>query len=365
MKLLFIKGDNVWNVRMAKYFDYFSHRGDRVRFWGWDREDRNPQYKGVLTTYLLSGGGFGGRKLLFYYPLWMLKLFIKALLFRKEEDELIIAVNFDAALPLYLSSIFKSRRYVYEIHDEFALSYKLPSLVKKAIQRIDRAIMRKAYFVIHVDNNRVKDNLSTNIVIENSPIDVISQDSRDYSDLEHTFAVIGNISSSRGISSIAEFASSNPNVKILLVGKFYNAELKKSLLEIKNIEYRDYMPQKELFMLLKKCCAIFSLYDPSLEINRLAASNKVYDAMMLGVPVITNSEVVNSKFIADSEVGLVVSYQYDETWSVLSDPRFINRAVKLGKNGRKLYIEEYRFDKLIENRLLPLLQNYETNHTRP
>lgn len=69
--------------------------------------------------------------------------------------------------------------------------------------------------------------------------------------------------------------------------------------------YYDRMPQAELFDKLIDCCGIFSLYDPKLEINRLAASNKVYDAMMLGIPVITNPEVTNSVLLKNMGLALL------------------------------------------------------------
>lgn len=365
MKLLFIKGDNALNVRMAKYFDFFGKRGDQCLFWGWDRDKSSPINEYVSrTTYLLSGGGFGGKKLLLYYPIWMIILFFKVLL-TKNQHAIIVVVNFDAALPVYIASLFRRIPYIYEVHDEFAISYHLPSAIKKVIRILDHAIMRKSDFVIHVDSNRVNYSECRSIVLENSPADTIQQVERDYAEVENIFAVIGNISTGRGINSIRKFAYENPTIRILLVGKFYDPALKTSLLNLPNIEYQEYMPQDKLFSLLRTCSAIFSLYDPSLEVNRLAASNKVYDAMMLGIPVITNPEVINSRFIKEEEIGIIVDYEYNETWDVLVRPDFIDIARKLGRNGRKLYLNRYRFDKLIEQRLLPELLKHEADHTRP
>ena len=117
------------------------------------------------------------------------------------------------------------------------------------------------------------------------------------------------------------------------------------------------MAQEDLFEKIIDCCGIFSLYDPQLEINRLAASNKVYDAMMLGIPVITNPEVANSAFIKEHEVGVVVDYKFNERWDFLSDSKFVEFATTIGKNGRNLYLKEYRFEKMLENRLLPLINS--------
>lgn len=356
MKVLFIKGDDISNVRLSKFLHYFKAKGSPALFWGWDRQGRNPQEKDAAAcSYLLKGGGFGGRKLILYYPIWMLVVFLKALVY-DFKGITVIAVNFDSAFPVYLASRLRGFKYIYEIRDEFALSYAFPAPVKRLIQRIDRRIMRNARFVIHVDHNRVTYSRCRYVVIENSPTDAIQEETRDYHELTRTFAVIGNISAGRGIEPIAVFAEHNPGVKVLLVGKFYDERLKKRLTALRNVEYHDYMPQSELFKLLRKCCAIFSLYNPALEINRLAASNKVYDAMMLGIPVITNKEVVNSKFIEEQRIGLVIDYDYDETWKALEADNFLEKAKETGKRGRALYLREYQFDRLLDNRLLPLLE---------
>ena len=113
--------------------------------------------------------------------------------------------------------------------------------------------------------------------------------------------------------------------------------------------------QNKLFEYLRHCCGIFSLYNPVLEINRLAASNKVYDAMMMGIPVITNPEVINSKKIKEYNVGIIVDYVFNSSWDILKSPNWLNDCKRIGKNGRKIYLEQYEFKKLVEERLLPIL----------
>lgn len=357
LKFLFIKGDDATNVRLSKFIECLTKLGHGVSFWGWDRSlKKAAPHQLSDCRYLISGGGFGGGKVAIRYPLWMFKLFIMSLFSSDLRGKSIVAVNFDAALPIFLACGIRRIPYIYEIHDEFALSYKFPQWLKNIIRRIDQAIMRNASLVIHVDNNRITYPHCRHVVIENAPEDYWRGSTRSYASISYKFAVVGNISTGRGITSIYDFASRNQSVKILLVGKFYNDELKKLLLSLDNIEYHDYMPQQELFRKMEDCCAIFSLYDPSLEINRLAASNKVYDAMMMGIPVITNKEVINSKFILEKQIGLVLNYQCDETWDILSSGNFLSFAIEAGRRGRELYLNEYQFSQMISNKMIPLLK---------
>lgn len=353
MEILFVKGDNVSNVRLSKYFSCLVKEGVNVSFWGWDRlsESKNSS---LLTSceYLLSGGGFGGKILPILYLVWMFKVFIKALCSKGIRTKNIIAINFDSAFPIFIASKIRRFNFIYEVHDEFALSYNFPVFIKAFIRWLDHRIMSASLFVIHVDENRVNYKKCLSVIIENSPEDYFNSEERNYDYLERCFAVIGNISRTRGIDQIYEFAKRNSDITIMVVGKFYDQSFKDKLLRLTNIEYYDYMPQDELFSKMEKCCAIFSLYDPCLEINRLAASNKVYDAMMMGIPVITNHEVINSSFIEENEVGIVVDYKFNETWEQFAKENFLSLSKDIGKKGRTLYLKAYRFDILVRERLL-------------
>lgn len=356
MKILFVKGDTVINVRLSKFIKFFRSKDIPVCFWGWDRSNTDTQSDDLNELqYLLKGGGFG-KKVALYYPLWMLKVFWRALFSNSIKDFNVVAVNFDSALPIFLASIIRRFSYIYEIRDEFALSYNFSPFLKGVIRKIDHVLMRNASFVIHVDANRVTYEKCKYIIIENSPEDYYKGGKRSYNGLQLQYAVIGNMTETRGIDQVYEFAKVHDNVSILLVGSIHNDELKSELLSLKNVEYHDFMPQRELYSLMGGCCGIFSLFDPCLEINRLAASNKVYDAMMLGIPVITNKEVLNSDYIVKNECGLIVNYRYDHSWDCLAEPSFLERAKLMGEKGREIYLRNYQFDALVEDRLLPLLQ---------
>lgn len=353
--ILYIKGSLFNDVRLQKFFKFFKSKNIDVYFWGWNRtKKKDKEHSNV--SYLLSGGGHGGNLLFLYYPLWMFVVFVKLLFAKKISRYNIIAINFECGLPIYCVSKIRSISYVYEIYDEFAISHNFPIWLQKIISMFDHKVMDNAKFVIHVDKNRLTYDKCKSIIIENTPYDFYNGKKRDYNSLTHKFAIIGLLSKTRGLEQIYLFARSHPNISFILAGTFYDSTCKKEIQALPNVVSYEKMPQTELFSKLTDCCGIFSLYDPQIKINTLAASNKVYDAMMLGIPVITNPEVVNSSFILKNEIGVVVNYNYDETWTELGSDDFVSTAKYLGSKGRKLYISKYLFDNLVENKLLPLLE---------
>ena len=358
MKFLFIKGDSLRNVRLNKFISCLTRIGHAVSFWGWDRASTNQTDDRLAECrYLCSGGEFG-KSAIWRYPIWMCKVFWAVLFRRGIKECQIVAVNFDSALPVCLAGLIRRVRFIYEIRDEFALSYNFPSWLKRCILAIDHWIIRRARFVLHVDTNRITYDKGKFVVIENAPEDYWNGRDRSYANMRPIFAVVGNLSHGRGLKEICKFAKRNKHVTILVAGTLYDQESRNILKTIENMIYKERMPQKELFRCMENCCGIFSLYDPSLEINRLAASNKVYDAMMMGIPVITNKDVQNSKYIHEMGVGIIVDYEYNESWRALESKDFMQRAVRIGSKGRQLYLAKYQFDRMIEERFIPAVLKY-------
>ena len=353
--ILYIKGSSSRDVRLRKFLYYFINNNMKVSFWGWDRNCENQMIDGVSTKYIHHGGSRSKKQAMINYLIWMIKLFFKLLFTKNLKKYNIIAINFDSCFPIYVISKIRKIKFFYEVYDEFALSYNFSSRIKNVIRKLDHKIMDQATKVIHVDSNRCLYDKKY-IIIENTPYDFLNGVERDYSQLERTFAIIGYFSPTRGLDQIYKFAKNNPQLNFLLVGVFANnEEYKEKFSNLNNVIRHDFMPQEKLFELMLSCCAIFSLYNPAIEINKLAASNKVYDAMMLGIPVITNKEVINSKFILENKIGFVINYECDATWDILINDNFLDMCKTLGKNGRKLYLKDYLFGNLVKNRLLPEL----------
>ena len=170
--IIYIKGSDIYDVRLQKFLKFFVERRSALSFWGWTRLKENKTMQGVTVEYLLAGGGYGKRKkLFFYYFLWVFLVFVKCLR-TNLKDVMVIAIDFDSALPVYLASKMKKINFFYEVYDDFALRYKFPGFVKRIVHRIDTNIMKKSMCVIHVDANRVLFKECNWIVIENTPTDI-------------------------------------------------------------------------------------------------------------------------------------------------------------------------------------------------
>lgn len=365
--IIFIKACSIKNTRLLKMASFFHKEGYSLHFIGWDREREKESESPLFTniSYIYSGGGFGSgdlSMLILHYLIFQIKLFFHLFLINnKIKNKIYFAINFDVAFIVYCVSLIRpSIKYFYEIRDEFSKTYRIPRVFLPLFNIIEKKIRNRAIKTIHVDVNRVAKFDRNYLVINNSPFDFYKN--KPYiPQLKKSFAVTGYLNYTRGLSEILNFANSNEDYTFYVIGRFIDQKTKKRFLELPNIQVYDYMPQDEVFNIISECRGIFSLYEPSLEINRLAASNKLYDAMMLGIPVIVNKEIVASTFVDKYNIGFSIDYFYNETWSTLIDSNLSDFQIK-GMNGRKLYLSSYEFGTQLSNILLPLIDDIFTHN---
>ncbi len=343
--ILLVKASNVDDVRLQKYIQTLNNREYNLTFIGWERQKRTEPNENIELKYILSGFNSSKLKLLIGYTCWVCCVFFY-LLFNYKKYNIVYSVDFESTLPVYLVSKLFNVQYIYDMYDEFAIRYNFPEIVKVLLKKIDFQIKKNAIKVIHVDQNRVDKNDTNYLIIENSPFDFFNGEFI-ASNFEKQIAVTGLLSSRRGINEIYKFALDNKDITFVLIGEFpsYETDFQIKIKNLENFKIFSKMSQFDVFNKIRNCSAIMALYDADIEINRKAASNKLYDAMMLGIPVISNIGIEMSDFIEKEKIGLVVDYNYDKNnWQPIID--LINSKeslISISKKSRELYINNYSF----------------------
>lgn len=326
------------HVRVAKFIKYFSIKKYNLSIWSWRRR-RDILSCDPRESYILTGGGYGGWGLIFYYPIWVLIIFFRTLFVGNSRENMFFVIDFDSALPVWLASLInKNIAYCYDIHDDFELRYNFPRFVSFLVREVDYLIKNRARLIIHVDESRIRPRDKNFIVIRNAPPDY--KGVRFPKSDKKTFAVTGLIAKTRGIDSILQFAIDNPHCNFLCAGELLD-DSARYFSTLSNVNYLGVLNQEVLFNKIESVDFIFSLYDPALEINRVAASNKLYDAIMLGIPVVVNNGLVVSDWVREGDFGVVVNFHYDHSWDrLLCGSEYIS---VMGQNGRRIYLERFSY----------------------
>lgn len=352
MKILMVKASNCRDVRLQKYKEVLAEENN-LYFVGWNRflnEDKYFLEKFDSIDYLLNGWSSSKIKILFGTFIWFLLLII-FILKNKNKYEVVYCADFEAAFPVWIVKKFGVNiKYIYDIYDEVELRYNYGSFVKRTLKLIDKNIKKDSFINIYVDKIRLDraEVGEKNYIIENSPLDFYSGNYKK-GKVNKTFVVSGYLTKMRGIESIYEFAKDKIDYKFIVVGRFNDNVLKNKILSLKNVEFYDFIPQHKLFELIKDSFAIFSLYDPTVEINLKAASNKLYDSLMLGIPVIVNKEIYAAKFVEDNFIGITVPYIYDKNIWDQGVNDLIGNLNRYSGSCRQLFEDKYDFEEKVKH----------------
>lgn len=333
-------------VHVDKLLPSLVEFGYDVTFFGWDREKKFPRYcieRGVKYKMIFRGWGFANKSLIFGIPLFIIKMSYILSFLKKNDFPIIMAIDFDAALPQSIAIFINKIPFIYNIRDNFSMRTTMPNFLRKSVFSIDKYIINKSTNIIIPDLNRV--NL-VHLHLVNSKIFVINNGALDISppdnlkkDPYFTIYAMGYLLKTRGILLLLDLAEIMPNIKIILAGDIKEEEVSFKIETLPNVEFKGRLIPEKALELCYEADLIYTFYDPVSEINRKAASNKWFDAMMSGKPILVNEEVEKSSWIIENKIGY--SCKYGDTLILKNKIKEImdnpDDAKNRGNNGRKLF----------------------------
>ncbi|WP_304327684.1 glycosyltransferase [Candidatus Culexarchaeum yellowstonense] len=333
----------------------------RIIALGWDREANNDLfwYNGkIAVKHLRLKAPYGKIWLVFYYPLFWVWVLINLIIYR---PRIVYSCNLDTLIPSYVFRILFPAKLVFDSFDKYAMAF-IPSnyhVIYTFADMLENMLSSKADALITVSKERLatfgryKPKYSE--VIMNCPEDMLGKIQKNLSHLHvndvFTLVYAGIICYDRGLLLLAHAIREVKGTRLILAGRIMQDI--RQLLQNPNIQYIGMLEYSKALELQGMADAIPILYDPKIPINRVANPNKLFEAMMLGVPVITN---VCKGIVEETGCGLVVEYNYKSVKKALqylaSHPEV---RKKMGANGRKAFEEKYNWN-LMEEKLLRLCQ---------
>ncbi len=375
MKRIIIVRSNQINPdpRVEKIAETLCRAGFEVSVLSWNRNDFSlpdvevkilnaSKYKIIRKRIPAQFGG--GIKNLFSLFLWQIFL-MYWLIKNRFNYELIYACDFDTVLPAILMKLIFKKKLIYDVFDYYVDSFKVPSIFKPIIKKLDKWSMIVCDKLIICDENRVEqiayNNLEKITVIPNSPKDLLSyfdnsNNLRYYRKNDNfTLAYVGILQEGRFLVEMIEIFKKNFDWNLIIAGFGPLEEyIKKSVTA--NITFLGKLSYIEAMRLYYESDAIFAIYNPRVPNHKFSSPNKVFEAMMLSKPIIVAKGTGIDKFVEKYKIGLSVDYndikEVEEVIIRLNNKEY---QLELGLNGRSLYEKEYKWEKL-ERRLLDVIE---------
>src|SRR4030042_6584564 len=195
-------------------------------------------------------------------------------------------------------------------------------------------------------------------IIYNSPEDIgrkfPSRDQAKVGDLR--LAYIGLLQVERGLMEILYVLKGPPEWQLDLAGfGGEEAAILAAAAQMPNVSWHGRVSYQQALQLSAAADVLFATYDPSIANHKYSSPNKIYEAMMLGKPIIVAAGTNMDRIIGEANCGCVVPYgdvpNLEKTLlSLASDPDMVQ---KLGQNARQAY--ETRYDWAIMSKRLTQL----------
>lgn len=358
--VLFVRTDAATlEPRILKESSSLARAGYRVRVLGWDRRRAYPAQEtvdGVTFVRSRIRAPYGSKALALVLPLFWFRALAEIVRVR---PAVVHACDLDGYVPAIFGAALVRSALVYDIFDMFAEKVTgLPAWLRRAIGAVDRFLMRRADAVIVTDTTRraLIDHVPLRRleVVMNVPPTVPGVPlPRAEGPLRVCFT--GNIHEHRGLMFMADALRGLEGVEAVFAGWPTRKRDEDYLRAQSHIRYLGKLPYAESLALAARSDVCLAFYDPKLPINALASSNKVFEAMAVHRPVVTNRETTMAPLVEEAQCGLLVPYgdvgALRRSLVVLRDDPELRQ--RLGANGMAAFRRAYNWD-VMEERLLGL-----------
>lgn len=369
MNILILRSNPIApDPRVEKIARVLLNQGWKVELVGWDRTAEMPAAEetalGMIHRLPIRapfGSGLGNLPQLIR---WQIGL-VRWLIGHHHQFDVIHACDFDTVLPALILHWFYKKKLVYDIFDFYADHLRrTPALIKKIIRKIDLWVIGQADAVILVDESRREQIGGSKprrlTVIYNSPEDWIPSDfpqtDENSSKIRLRLAYVGLLQRERGLFALLDVLSSHPDWRLELAGFGGDQdEILEKIKSMNNVRWHGRISYEAALRLSAAADVLIATYDPTIANHRYSSPNKIFEAMMLGRPIIVAENTNIDRIVQRYNNGIVVPYgdcaALEQALIRLAlDPQ---AREQMGHNGRLAYEKEYGWH-IMRERLIQL-----------
>lgn len=317
-----------------------------------------PNYE--ISIKSKPGKGLSNIFQLFFYQIvlfcWLLK--------NRDKYDFIHAFDLDVGLPVFLLSKLTRKKYVYHILDFYSDSRSaLPVFLRSTIRKIEYLVINNAEATIVCTEDRINQIHGSKpkklVVIHNAPSisvgikKLLNEKSVSKEDRESiVLTYVGGLSNTRFIKEVIEVIKKYPQITLNLAGMGKLTDHVKAMCsKFKNINYYGMIDYIDAIKLYLKTDFMFAIYDPNIPNHKYSAPNKVYEAMLLGKPIIVAKGTGIDRIVVDNNMGLVINYSKEDFENIIRS--IIEKRIdgrELGENASHAY-NKYSWEEM-KNRLI-------------
>src|SRR5213593_320926 len=345
--------------RLAKEAATLAREGYEVHAVLWDRERAfraEETRDGIRIHRYQLLAPEGQPELAALLPRWWWYAFRRVASLR---PDVVHAVDFDTIVPGYAAARFAGgAKVVYDIFDFYAemVTADVPPRIRHALTMWERAMIGKADLGILPDMRRREQfgTVRPKRLVEIMNVPENRGVAGKTEDPDHFVVFYGGmISKDRGLIDLV-VACEATGARLIVAGHGPDeAALLNTIESSPASTYLGTIPYDEVLERTATCDVVAALYDQSVPNNRLAAPNKLFEAMMFSKPVLASEGTAAADIVREVGCGLVVRYGDREGLKRALESLMLSPAdsAAMGARGRRAFESRYNWNAM-EPRLL-------------
>ena len=321
MRIVFLRSNPVApDPRVEKEAAALIEGGHHVRVLAWDRTGtaRSPLDETLQVTRYRGRASFGsGAKNFPRLVLWNLWLMWR-LISQHDSYDAVHACDFDTALPALLVKRLFGKRLVYDVFDlysAFEATSWAKRLLKRVLFRAELAVIARADATILVDKARTRQIAGARPrqleFIYNSPAMSEQLNATPHQRVKGVtrVAYVGVLFPERGLREMIAVVADDERY-VLEIGGFgpMAGEIALAASRHRNVVFHGTLDYASTLALYGECDVLFATYDPRVPNHRFSSANKLFEAMMLGKPIIVAEGTSMDEVVRKYDIGAVVEY---------------------------------------------------------
>ncbi len=379
--ILFLRSNPIApDPRVEKAAAALHQAGYAVYLLGWDRTGALPRREDVagvpcerLPIRARYGTGMANLPALLRWQWGLIRWLVR----HRQQVEVIHACDFDTVLPALLCKRLWGVKVVYDIFDFYADHLRAtPAWIKRLIRALDRWAVQRVDALILADESRLRQvgaPPANWTVILNTPPECYHREHQEDHEGHKgkktscpscfNLIYVGLLQVERGLLDVLAVLRAHPDWHLALGG--YGGDethIRHAAESLPNVTWHGRVPYARTLTLTAAADVVLALYDPALPHHRCASPNKLFEAMMLGMPVLAAAGTGMDALIERERCGLVIPYgdraALENALTCLAEDPVLR--AELGRNGRRAYAQRYNWAEM-KRRLLSIYASLSPN----
>lgn len=355
--------------RVEKEITALYEDGYLVDVFCWDRESNhkiNQSFFKDTTINIFRVGyqaGFGeGLKSLKSYLKFQISI-VKWVFKHRQEYDIFHACDFDTAFFSFWPVRLCRKKFIFDIFDFICGNPQnfFQNMVKRSqfflINHSDATIICTEKRKLQIKGTRPR----KLTIIHNSPDgSIISDYTFEKQSTNKSVVYVGVLLDNRLLREMISYFEKNPDIDLYIGGfglleKFISEAAEKH----SNIHFMGKLSYDMTLALEKSCDIMTAIYDPEVENHRFAASNKFYESLLLGKPLLMVKGTGMSEVVEKERIGEVIDYS-EEGFATGVQKLLVLEGEwdEISVRMKKLYFERYNWD-VMKKRLIQLYEELE------